>query len=128
MLTMRKPALILVLPFAIFLTETVSFVPVLQDGCTITMATASSCCTSPATEQEEDICSQETGNKEIPADDCTQKPDCTTCPVCYTFIFQPLYEWSPQNFVFKNYYAVLTASYSSFYISSVWKPPNGSLI
>ncbi len=125
---MRKRAFILILPFTVFLTETVSFVPALQDACTKATSKESSCCMITDEPAKKECSSENTGEKESPANDCTENPDCSTCPVCYTFIFQPRYEWPEQDFVFKKSYALLKASYSSSYTCNVWKPPNGSLI
>ncbi len=125
---MRKQALILILPFAIFLTETVSFIPALQDAWTVAMVKERSCCMLPAETNEKECSSKEDNNNEDPAKGCAENPDCTTCPVCYTFIFQPRYEWTAQQFVFKKHYALFKADYNSAYTSNVWKPPNGSFI
>lgn len=125
---MRKQAFILIFPFAIFLTETVSFVPALQNACAVAAVKESSCCTMPD-KTNEDVCnSNAANNNNDPATGCTNNPDCTTCPVCYTFIFQPRYELTAQQFIFKKHYALLKTNYSSSYTSSVWKPPNGSFI
>jgi hypothetical protein len=125
---MRKQAIILILPFAIFLTETVSFVPALQEACAATAVKESSCCMIPPETSENECSSNKANDNEEPGSGCTDNPDCTTCPVCYTFIFQPRYELTTQQFVFKRHYALLETDYSSSYTSSVWKPPNGYFI
>ncbi len=66
-------------------------------------------------------------NKKSSENKCDDNPDCTTCPVCYTFIFQPQYELPAQQFLFKKSYSLLTTGYISSYTPDVWKPPNGFL-
>jgi hypothetical protein len=122
---MRIQALILVFPFAVFLTETASFVPALQDACTIVSAEESSCCMKIENTEEEECGSKTENDKNTSGNDCTDNTDCTTCPVCYTFIFQPQYEWPAEQFLFTKNYGSLSTSYTSFYIPDVWKPPNG---
>jgi hypothetical protein len=76
-----------------------------------------SCCSEP---QKEEVPGED--NSQAP---CDSSPDCTSCPVCYNFIFQPQYEWQPKGFVFKNDYSSLSTDYISSYTNNVWKPPNG---
>jgi len=63
--------------------------------------------------------------KRSPGKDCGDDPDCSTCPVCYTFICQSQYEWAAQVFVLKKNYSSLNTSFHSAYTTNVWKPPNG---
>lgn len=133
---MRTKAVILFFPFAVFLFETASFVPVLVEKCT-KAASKKSSCTKP---EPQDACSkknakpsckpekkQDYGNKDDDSKNCENNPDCRTCPVCYTFIFQSLYEWPARSFRPGKDYALMNTGCISFYISSVWKPPNGLL-
>lgn len=122
---MRIQALILVFPFAVFLTETVSFVPALEDACTMVSAEKSSCCMKVETPDIEECGSKTGDNKNTADNNCTDNPDCKTCPVCYTFIFQPQYEWRATAFCFKKNYSSLATGYISSYTTDVWKPPNG---
>ena len=101
---MRIQALILIFPFTVFLTETASFVPALQDACTIASVEKSPCCMKTESMEEKECRSKTENDKNTSGNDCTDNPDCTTCPVCYTFIFQPQYEWPAKQFLFtKNY-------------------------
>jgi hypothetical protein len=119
---MRKRAFILILPLTVFILETVSFVPAMQETCAILAGTETvSCCkanegTAPA------ACSSEPADE--PAEDCTDNPECSTCPVCYTFIIQPRFEWKARQFPIEKKYAPVKQDYIFSYISSVWKPPN----
>ena len=121
---MKIQSLILLIPFSVFLIETASFLPALQDACTIVSAGENSCCMMNGGQDEEQCAGKTEENKETGSKDCTDNPDCTTCPVCYTFIFQPQYEWYAQPFLFTKHYGLLNTSYSSSYTANVWKPPN----
>ncbi len=63
-------------------------------------------------------------DKKSSGKDCTDDTDCTTCPVCYTFIFQSQYEWTAQQFIINKDYSLLNTDYTSVFSTSVWKPPN----
>src|ERR1051326_8425930 len=52
-------------------------------------------------------------------------PDCSVCPVCAMFVFQPQYEWTSTYLVFAIKYRLTNSVCVSCYIPSVWKPPNG---
>ncbi|MEO6540867.1 MAG: hypothetical protein ABIN74_07765 [Ferruginibacter sp.] len=119
---MRTRALILLIPFVVFLTETASFIPAMEESCAMVAVEQSSCCMK---EIPADGPCEDAGNKESPCKPCEDNPDCSTCPVCYIFIFQPQFEWHAKAFVFKKNYNLLTASYISSYTTDVWKPPNG---
>ncbi len=123
---MRTQALILIFPFAVFLIETASFIPAMKDACTIVAAKKTSCCMK--TKAADQCHNKKAADKKDPDNKCTNNPDCTTCPVCYTFIFQPQYEWPAQQFIFTKKYSLLNTSYISSYTSNVWKPPNGFFI
>jgi len=121
---MRTKALILLIPFVVFLTETASFTPVMAESCAAVTAKQSSCCIKEI--QEEEQCPvKRSCSKEYPAKDCEDDPGCTTCPVCYTFIFQSQFEWQPIVFTFTKNYSLLTTGHTSSYTVDVWKPPNG---
>jgi hypothetical protein len=138
---MRTKALILFFPFAVFLAETASFIPAMKDACAISTAKKSTCtkeknqdaCTpkkekSTCTKikQQNKCCNRGAGK--TPADNtCNNNADCSTCPVCYTFIFQQQYEWPAQHFVFKKNYGLINSGHISSYTNDVWKPPNGFL-
>lgn len=137
---MRTKALILFFPFAVFLAETASFIPAMKNACAILAAKKSSCkkekkddaCskskekkTCTKVKQEYKCCTKPTPGKLPVNDDCNDKADCSTCPVCYTFIFQQQYEWQAQQFFLKKNYILTNTGYISSYISAVWKPPNG---
>ena len=120
---MRTQAIILIFPFAVFLTETVSFVPAMKDECAIVAAKKSNCCMK--TKKPDQCHNKKATDKKTSDNKCNNNPDCTTCPVCYTFIFQPQYKWAAEQFYFKKNYELLNASYISSYTPNVWKPPNG---
>ncbi len=120
---MRKQAFILLIPFSVFIAETASFIPAMQNACEMISAKESSCCMI-VEKKAESPCADENTGSETP-DDCTDKPDCSTCPVCYTFIFQQLYEWNARQFTFKKIYGLQYAGHLSSYTANVWKPPNG---
>jgi len=138
---MRTKALILFFPFAVFLAETASFIPAMKDACAIMTAKKSSCTkekkqdactpkeeknTCTKIKQQDKCCNKKTGK--IPTDNkCNDKADCSTCPVCYTFIFQQQYEWPAQQFFSKKNYGLINTGHTSSYSSDVWKPPNGFL-
>lgn len=137
---MRTKALILFFPFAVFLAETASFIPAMKEACTIKATKKSACtkekkenaCSSKnekqgCTKGEQDGCSNKDSNK-TPADkSCTDNAGCSTCPVCYTFIFQQQYEWAARHFKLKKNYTVINTGHISSYTNDVWKPPNGFL-
>lgn len=143
---MKKQAFILFFPLSVFLTETVSFLPCGDDICLpgdsgitecVNPAKPASCSIPKEQEQcsskEESDCAQTTEpgkcNKQTDADnpekDCTNNPDCSTCPVCYTFTLQPQYELSPTGFDLSRQYHLNDIEVISAYENDVWKPPNG---
>ena len=123
---MRIQALILIFPFAVFLIETASFIPVMKEACAKMTPRKSSCCMK--TKAADKCHNKKATDKKTSDNKCTNNPDCTTCPVCYTFIFQPQYEWPAQQFLFTKNYSLLNTIYISSYTSNVWKPPNGFFI
>jgi len=138
---MRIKALILFFPFAVFLAETASFIPAMKDACAILSAKKTAC----AKEKKQNVCSRNeeknscTKSKQqdkcknnstdkIPDNNaCNDNADCSTCPVCYTFIFQQQYEWPAQQFPGNKNYGLINTGYISSYTNDVWKPPNGFL-
>ena len=58
---------------------------------------------------------------------CSDKVDCTSCPVCYTFIFQPRYEWTGTQGLPEKNHLLMNTGYTSSYTANVWKPPNAVL-
>lgn len=74
----------------------------MQDACAITLVKENSCCMLPAETNEKECSSKEDNNNEDPAKGCAENPDCTTCPACYTFIFQPRYEWADNSLFLKS--------------------------
>ena len=138
---MRTKALILFFPFAVFMAETASFIPAMKNACAILAAKKTAC----TKEKKQDVCSRKKeissctkikqqhtccnkGSGKTPADNsCNDNADCSTCPVCYTFIFQQLYEWPAQQFLLKKNYGLINTGSISSYTTDVWKPPNGFL-
>lgn len=119
---MRIKALILFFPFAVFLTETASFIPAMKEACTIVAAKKSSC--SKIESLEKCNKQKEAENNDSPEKKCEDSPDCKTCPVCYTFIFQPQYEWAAGHFILMRSYNLHNTDFTSFYYPDAWKPPN----
>lgn len=120
---MRKRAFILILPFTVFILETVSFVPVMQETCAImAVPEESSCCMAEVSEPV--TCGSSEQEEDGPMEGCADNPDCSTCPVCYTFILQPRFELTARQLRVERKYASLKQDYISSYSSSVWKPPN----
>ena len=122
---MRTKALILLIPFVVFLAETASYIPAMAESCVIVSAEESSCCIMQEEADEEQCPSKKSESKDEPGKSCEDNPDCSTCPVCYTFIFQPQFEWQPSVFTITNNYSLLTTGNTSSYTTDVWKPPNG---
>jgi hypothetical protein len=144
---MKKQAIILFFPLTVFLTETVSFLPCWDDSCLPGINGTAECvkpekpgsCTvtkelEACSAKEEIECAQapESGkcNKQTDADnpeeDCTSNPDCSTCPVCYTFTIQPQYELNSTGFDLSRQYHLRDIEIISSYETDVWKPPNDS--
>jgi hypothetical protein len=109
----------------VFLTETASFTPAMVESCEIKAAEKGSCCMMQEMQEDEQAPVKKCGNKETPAKSCEDDADCTTCPVCYMFIFQPQFEWQPTIFTFTKNYSLLTTGDISSFTIDVWKPPNG---
>jgi hypothetical protein len=120
---MKIQALILVFPFAVFLTETASFTPAMKAACEAVTAKKSSC----PKMQEPGKCQtkKENGKKKPSGKTCNDTPDCSTCPVCYTFIFQPQFEWPAEQAICKKKFSLLNTGNLFSYSPDVWKPPNG---
>ena len=118
---MKTRALILFFPLAIFLAETASFPLEANSTCKknfcMKMMKQTKC--SGKTK-----CSKEKNDQQKPSGKCNNNSDCTICPVCLTFTFQPLYELPLKNFTFEKNYPRLNTGFVSSYIPPVWKPPN----
>jgi hypothetical protein len=112
---MKFDALILLFPFTIFLIETSSFPLEVKTICSETQ------CMRQA--NMELNCNGEKDQDQKSPGKCNT-PDCSVCPVCFLFIFQPQYEWSINYFSFKTNYNSVNSRYVSSYIASIWKPPN----
>jgi hypothetical protein len=113
---MKIKALILFLPFAAFLIEAASFPLEIKSTCSkmhcMKKATMKTNCRS---KKEHD---QKSPGK------CNNTTDCSVCPLCSTFTFQPQYELSEKYFSLKKNYRLMNAGHVSSYIPPVWKPPN----
>lgn len=138
---MRTKALILFFPFTVFLAETASFIPAMKNTCALFFTKITAC----TKEKKQDVCTRKKvmnsrtkikqqktccnkGAGKTPAGNtCNDNVDCSTCPVCYTFIFQQQYEWPAQQFAFKKNYGLINSAQTSSYTNDVWKPPNGFL-
>ena len=114
---MKTQALILLFPFAVFLTET-AVLPLE----TKTTCSKMSCIKMKRTTEMK--CQGKKGHDQKPSGKCNNTPDCSTCPVCLAFIFLPQYEWTANYFPHKKNYRLVNAGYLTCYIPPVWKPPN----
>ena len=112
---MKTPALILLFPFAVFLTETVSFPQAIDKSCK-----KMSCMKM----KEPMKCHGKKDNSQAPSGKCNKTADCSFCPVCSTFTFLPQYEWSVKWFSSGKNYWLVNTGYISSYVPPVWKPPN----
>ena len=115
---MRTKALILIFPFAVFLTETVSFPMQINSRC------KQMSCMKTMSEMN---CPHKKGNCEKPAGKCNNSSACSICPVCCIFVFQPQYSWSLHKGIPKKKYHLANTGYISSYASDIWKPPNNYL-
>ncbi|HMK25370.1 MAG TPA: hypothetical protein VK483_05010 [Chitinophagaceae bacterium] len=69
-------------------------------------------------------CSGKKDNPKKSSGKCKDDPNCTFCPACTAFTFQPQYELILKySFLIKNY-PLINSSNISAYIPPVWKPPN----
>ena len=115
---MKIRALILIFPFAVFLTETASFP--LQIGSRCKQIS----CMKTMSEMN---CPHKKGKCEKPVGKCNNSSGCSICPVCGIFVFQPQYSWSLNKDIPKKNYQLLNTVYISSYTSDIWKPPNDYL-
>jgi hypothetical protein len=122
---MRIKALILLVPFVVFITETFSVIPVMAETCVVVKVKPSTCCMKQQNKAQRQCPAKKKCDKNKGGMDCEGNPGCTACPVCYLFILQPQYEWQPAVFTTGKNYSSLTTVSISFYSNSVWKPPNG---
>jgi hypothetical protein len=123
---MKARALILFFPFAVFLIETVSFPSQVNNIC---KKVVNPCEKMSCMQMKKPMnCQDKKSDNEKPSGRCNNNPDCTFCPVCYTFTFQPQYQWSPKFFSFKKNYRLVNTGYVSSYISLIWKPPDSYLL
>ena len=116
---MRARALILIFPFAVFLTETVTFPMQINTRC------KQMSCIKTIGEMN---CPRKKGNCEKPAGKCDNSSACSICPVCSIFVFQPQYSLSVLKDFTKKNYQLLNAGYIFSYTSDIWKPPNNYLL
>jgi hypothetical protein len=120
---MKAKAIILLLPFVLFITETISFLLQANSACKkmtcMKMKTAMKC------PHQKDNCKKNTG-KSDPANsgNCSNNSECSLCPVCSIFVFQPQFELQVKYDLLQCRYPSLHKDYVSSYTSEVWKPPN----
>ncbi len=123
---MKANAIILLLPLALFIIETISFPLHANSLCKkmtcMKMSTAMKC------PHQKDNSKKDTG-KSDPADsgNCSNNTECSLCPVCSIFVFQPQYELQLKYELLQCRYPSLHKDYVSSYTSEVWKPPNNYL-
>jgi len=125
---MKARATILLFSFAMFLMETASFPMQMINTCKKTSPVKTSCmktsCTKTKCGMGTTKCSGKKDNPKKSSGKCKDDPNCTFCPACTAFTFQPQYELILKySFLIKNY-PLINSSNISAYIPPVWKPPN----
>ena len=115
---MKTPAVILLFPFAVFLTESASFPPRLIELCKKTSCMKTKC------GMKKTNCSAKKDTDKKPSGDCKGNLNCTFCPVCSVFTFPQPYEPSLKCLFFTKKYPLMNCGHSAAYIPPVWKPPN----
>ena len=115
---MKIQAIILLIPFSVFLTETISLPKEINNSC------KKNTCMKITKEKK---CCGKKDNQEKPSRNCNTNPECTVCPICFVFTFQSPFEVQQQYVLYKNVYKSFNAGFVSSYIPPVWKPPNFSL-
>jgi len=118
---MKLRVLILVFPFAVFLSET-AILPLEANP-----ANSKISCTKMKETMEMKCHSKKDCNKK-PSGKCNNTSGCYICPVCSIFTFLPQYEWSVKCFSFKKNYRLINTGNVSSYITPVWKPPNSYIL
>lgn len=114
---MKATALILLFAMTVFLTETIVVVPVMRSVPVV--------CSSEITAAEE--CCEKSDGEKAENGDCNDNACCRSCPVCYVFISQPLYEWQAKWCKPKRNYADMNEADSCSFTAFIWKPPNAGL-
>ncbi len=112
---MKLKALILLFPFAVFLTETYVFPLEVKSECSKMSCMKMKKMMEPKCHDKKD--------SQKPAGKCNNIPECSLCPVCFVFTLQPQYELSLKYFLLKKNYPLINTGYMSCYIPPVWKPP-----
>ena len=141
---MKISALILLIPCVIFLTETATFTEVLKKNCGMVSENNGTCgkTTGPTPcsgKKDNSSCSKAKKNnatnsnpkdkaKGTADNKCKEGPNCTTCPICYTFLLESQYEVKEQEFPVVQTLEIDNTEYLSSYTNSVWKPPNDSFM
>jgi len=115
---MRLRALILFIPLAAFLTETVSF----------PMHITTRCKTTVCMKMSEVNCPHKEKASDKKPEKCNESQACSICPVCSIFIFQSQYYLSIHKDIQPQNYQQLNRGYISSYTSEIWKPPNNYLL
>jgi hypothetical protein len=116
---MKTRAFILLFPFAVYLAETVHFPQEANKGCK-----KMSCMKMKMPMK----CHDKKDDSEKPSGKCNNNPDCTFCPVCYTFTFLTQYELTVKYTLIEKNYLQITSGYITSYIPPVWKPPNTCIL
>ena len=116
---MRRSALILLFPFTLFFTETVIFPTEINTRCKKI---------SSAKMMKDMNCPRKKGKCEKPDGTCNNSSQCSICPVCSIFSFQPLYSLTVQKVIPKKNYRLMNSAIISFLSSDIWKPPKNYLL
>lgn len=120
---MKVRALILFFPFAIFLAEMNVFPSEVNKSCGKTETNSCQKMSCKMARMPMKCAGKKDNNQK--QGKCNNNPDCTFCPVCSVFTFQPQYEWSAKYLFLKKNYPRVNTRFISSYISAAWKPPDG---
>ena len=115
---MRRSALILLFPFAVFFTETVVFPMEINTRCKKVISKKMT---------EGISCPHKKGKCENPGGKCNTSSSCSVCPACSIFVFQPPYSPAIEKIIPREY-RVRNWTLVSFYSSEIWKPPDNYLL
>ena len=119
---MKVQAFILLIPLTAFLAETISL-PLEVTSCKkeFTISSTKKTCMKMVKPIK---CHGSKENEPKPSGKCNNTSECSVCPVCFAFTFQPQYENSLQYLFIKKNYGLINAGFPTSYVPPVWKPPN----
>src|SRR5574338_509897 len=118
---MKSKAIILLLPFVLFISETISFPLHANDSCK--KMTCKKMMAHLQCPHQKDNCKKFPGKTEPRnSDACNNGSECSLCPVCSIFVFQAQYELQLKYDFLQSRYPSLHKDFISSYTSKVWKP------